>query len=748
MANMLAASALNVVLRPLDETAVAAIIADVTGATPDGLLTEACLGARGNPFLVVELLKALMADQLVRVQDGAARLVGSGGLPARFRWTVHTRLEQLPPGTRHLLDVASALGKIFLPEDAASLVGKPIGKLLPSIQAALLAGILTEDGQNLAFQHDLIRQAVYADIPASVRKALHMQIARRFLSSGRRLSAVGHLLIGAQAGDAKALEGLLAAAEEMAETEPSGAADLTMRAVKLVGLTGPRHPELVALAARRLSVAGRLLEAGALARQTLADGLDPSEGATVRLALAWTLWASGEHGPMLEETTLLQHGAPSPEAVAVHAVALYHAGRLGEAQSTGQEATRLGAMARSDVAVSVGSMALSAAAWVEGRFEDLVAHLQDRTNLTEVRSLGEVFAWALQSLDRLGDAEDSVRSGQRVSQALGNVIDLARAQALLSMLALQHGRLDDACEHAASVFPCSEQPGSADAATLASAVLTRVAVLRGQLCEAEDFYRQGRAVAARGGRVSFRAAHAWAAALLADAQAHPELARDSIDEYMSDDGQFILQALEPSASPMMVRIAQRAGDTTMAVAALDGAERLVGQNPGAVGLLAASLHAHGLALHDTSVLRRAVELLRSSPRPWALASAYEDLAVVLAPKDAGQAIEVLQAAVAIYSVLGATRDAARGRRRLRSLGVRKRNWIYQDRPASGWESLTDTEHDVVNLVAAGLSNRVAAEQLFLAPTTVSFHLRNIYRKLDVSGRVDLTRLAMGHQPGK
>jgi DNA-binding CsgD family transcriptional regulator len=122
------------------------------------------------------------------------------------------------------------------------------------------------------------------------------------------------------------------------------------------------------------------------------------------------------------------------------------------------------------------------------------------------------------------------------------------------------------------------------------------------------------------------------------------------------------------------------------------------------------------------------------------------LAVVA--KDAAQAIELLQSAVAIYTAIGATRDVARGRGRLRSLGVRRRTWVYHDRPTSGWESLTDTEHDVVNLVAAGLSNRVAAEQLFLAPTTVSFHLRNIYRKLDVSGRVDLTRLAIGHQPGK
>jgi DNA-binding CsgD family transcriptional regulator len=103
---------------------------------------------------------------------------------------------------------------------------------------------------------------------------------------------------------------------------------------------------------------------------------------------------------------------------------------------------------------------------------------------------------------------------------------------------------------------------------------------------------------------------------------------------------------------------------------------------------------------------------------------------------------MLESAVATYWAMGASRDVARVRARLRVLGVRKRNWTHQNHPTSGWESLTASERGVVDLVAAGLSNRVAAQQLFLAPTTVSFHLRNIYRKLDVGGRVDLTSLAI------
>ena len=64
----------------------------------------------------------------------------------------------------------------------------------------------------------------------------------------------------------------------------------------------------------------------------------------------------------------------------------------------------------------------------------------------------------------------------------------------------------------------------------------------------------------------------------------------------------------------------------------------------------------------------------------------------------------------------------------------------------GWESLTDTERSVAELVAEGLTNREAGERLFLSRHTVGFHLRSIFRKLGTSSRVELARLAVeeGH----
>ena len=77
-----------------------------------------------------------------------------------------------------------------------------------------------------------------------------------------------------------------------------------------------------------------------------------------------------------------------------------------------------------------------------------------------------------------------------------------------------------------------------------------------------------------------------------------------------------------------------------------------------------------------------------------------------------------------------------------------------EKPRKGWAAMTKSELAIAQLVANGLTNRQVAERLFLSPHTVNTHLREVFAKLGVNSRVDLTRLAterggeLAHRPSR
>ena len=56
---------------------------------------------------------------------------------------------------------------------------------------------------------------------------------------------------------------------------------------------------------------------------------------------------------------------------------------------------------------------------------------------------------------------------------------------------------------------------------------------------------------------------------------------------------------------------------------------------------------------------------------------------------------------------------------------------------SGRESLTASEDRVAALAAEGLTNREIAQRQFVTVKAVQWHLRNVYRKLDIGSREEL-----------
>jgi DNA-binding CsgD family transcriptional regulator len=202
---------------------------------------------------------------------------------------------------------------------------------------------------------------------------------------------------------------------------------------------------------------------------------------------------------------------------------------------------------------------------------------------------------------------------------------------------------------------------------------------------------------------------------------------------------------EPAAAAWLTRLALAVnGDgqgqaQARAAAVVTCAEQLAAANPGFPTLAASAAHARGLLDQDPVLVARAAAGHRHL---WARASAWEDLGLLLADRgERANARRALDEARRTYGELGAAADAARVDGRLEGMRARRPR-----RPVMGWGSLTDTERRVAHVVAQGLTNAQAAERLFLSRHTVDFHLRQIFQKLAIGSRVELTRVVLGRHP--
>lgn len=86
-------------------------------------------------------------------------------------------------------------------------------------------------------------------------------------------------------------------------------------------------------------------------------------------------------------------------------------------------------------------------------------------------------------------------------------------------------------------------------------------------------------------------------------------------------------------------------------------------------------------------------------------------------------------------------EVADGNKWLPEKIVRQIGAVADEQPAASLAAcLTQRELEIAHLVAQGLSNRHIAEKVASAEGTVSIHLHNIYRKLDINSRARLAAL--------
>ena len=211
----------------------------------------------GVPLHIKELLYDLPADVL---RNPGATLPA----PRSLETLVLSRLASCAPYTESLVVAAAILGTECRLADAATLAGldNPLPALQEAVQQRLLVEVDTVSGRCCAFAHSLIRTAVYRDIGAGRRAALHLVAAG--LVNGP--AALAHRAAACHAPDDALAADLSAQAQaDLAAGKPAEAVEHLLAAVQAGGHSAG-HEE------RLLTAIALLLDLGDVARARAYSG--------------------------------------------------------------------------------------------------------------------------------------------------------------------------------------------------------------------------------------------------------------------------------------------------------------------------------------------------------------------------------------------------------------------------------------------------------------------------------------------
>jgi len=754
-----AAGARHLILRGLDKDAVTDLVTEAVAAVPGRGLLAGISGAAGNPLFVTELLGALAQEGAIKTSGGRAE-VAETTLPPSLRLTILRRISFLPDDTLQALRAASILGSSFTLTDLATVAGRSALELSVALAEAVRAHVIEDDGTHLRFRHDLIRDAIYEDLPGSVRRALHREAGQRLAQSGApALQVAEHLARGARTGDAEAIGWLTRAAREAAATSPDVAADLLERAIGLTGPADPGRDRLLAEQASSLMWAGRISAAKNICRTLLERGHDPSAEGPARLCLGYALVAQSRQRDALPE---LEQAAESPvltdaERASARAWAAY--ARLSLVDLEGASATAREARSTAPADPLATSVAMATRALVSVHRRHLTGALE---NIDEAVSLADrspgrqghrfpihaTRGVILTELDRLDEARSTLDAGRRISEELGTGWQIPNYQMFSAVTRFLAGDWDDAIAEVEASQELADDTGESYSLILGHSVLAMIYIHRNDLSRAEEAVRAARRQVGEPGP-PYRALWAmWAHACLLEAGGRVADAFALLDEYRDRAAQSGLTLESRAFGVDLVRLALASGERERArnVAA---AVAEIAKNSEIPSLTGAALHCHGLVEDDAGILHAAATAYAHGSRPLELALASEDAGTAVVRQGmTGQARPLLDQAIEIYERLGAARDLARAEAVQRGAGIRRGRRGTRGRPQIGWDSLTPTEHTIAVLVAEGMSNPQIGDRLYVSRRTVQTHLAHVFAKLDITSRAQLAALVSQHRGGQ
>jgi ATP/maltotriose-dependent transcriptional regulator MalT len=720
----------------------------------------------GNPFYLEQLARSLALERTAGVSELSPADLD---VPPAVAAALAEELCLLSDGARLVLEGAAVAGDPFEPELAAAAAATSEASALEALDELLKLDLVreTEVPRRFRFRHPLVRRAVHESTPGGWRLGAHERSAEALTARGASaVERAHHVERSARQGDAAAVATLREAGDAVAQRAPASAATWFGHALRLLPDAAPAEArvELLLARARALVATGQFADGHAALLDSI--GLVPADSVALRVRLT-TACAGVEH-------LLGRHEQA-------------HARLASAMHSLRDPASREAAALMIELAM-------------DGFFRmdyELMREWAERA-LSTARPLGDrplvaaavaVLAFANATSGATPEAE------AHRSEAAALVADLdddelavrLDAAANLAGAELYLDRYEDAGAHAERAIAVGRATGQSEFIPLPYSILGQVKLLRGQLAEAGELLDNAvegarlsgnvQALAGNLGNRSFAALAAGDAGMaLATAQECVELTSGLDQSLVCAAGVALAAALLETGDPGRAvdsLVASSGGDELplipgvwrakwlelltrcwLALGRRSEAERAAANAQSTAAALRLRMAASMGDRAAAAVALDAGDSDLAAKRALAAAAAADEvgapvdaaLARTLAGRalaQAGQperAVTELKHAASKLQACGALRYRGAAERELRGLGHR----IYRrTRPGTldgtGVEALTERELQVARLVVDRRTNPEIAEALFLSPKTVETHMRNIFRKLDVSSRVEVAR---------
>jgi DNA-binding CsgD family transcriptional regulator len=692
--------------------------------------------AGGNPLALLELPTGLSAAQL----EGRAALPAAIPLSSRLRSAFEQRIVRLPAATRTALLIAAlddggeiatvvrAAGESGLPED--------------TLDSAEKAGLLRLVGGRIEFRHPLVRSAVQGSSTLTERRGAHAALAAALSAAEDSDRRVWHQALATLTTDEEVAAALEASARRsQARAGHASAATAYTRAAELSADEDGRARRLTA-AAEAAWAAGQPERARELSARVLpfATGeLRPRLLYLRGVIEARTRDARGAVAMLVEAADASEDGSFMLEVLTEATEAAVYAGDDLQAAGLGARARGIEPENETDRfrVAALGGVAAALA----GEYERAAPLLLEATKRAEEVEDPHALIWAV----RAAAIKNMPRSG--LPHATRGVT-IARERGVLSVLAvllshqasalIGHGRFKLAYAAADEGIRLASDFGHQWGVGRNLSNLAMVDAVRGDEPAARAHADEASELAASSGAVLIGEFAGWALGVLELTLGSPGEATDRLliisDSERAESNQF--PALW--SIPDLIEGAARSGRLDESVDRLDRYADWVEQapTPTRISLLArcrALLGQDDVAEQFGTALAGAAHL-----------SPFEQGRTELLygewlrrGRKRREARGHLRRAADLFRQVGAPPWEERAEAELRATGGTARK-----RDPSTLDDLTPQELQIAGLVASGMTNRQIAEQLYLSPRTIDYHLRKVFSKLGVSSRTELVQMGV------